>query len=185
MQPREPDEKAAQLERMLPGLRAFIRLRVGPDVRAQESCSDLVQSVCRELVEDWSVLEFPSDAALRSWLFTTALNKVRNRARDLHRLKRDVGREVRGSVGADLVAGYATLGTPSLAAMGVEQVERLEAAFDQLPDDHREVITLARIAGLPLAEVGARMGGRSAAAITMLLGRALAALGRLLGEPAS
>lgn len=171
---------ADQLGRMLPGLRAFIRLRTGPEIRAQESCSDLVQSVCRELIEEWSVLDFPNDAALRSWLFTTALHKVRNRARHMHQQRRDVGREVRGSQGAELAAGYADLGTPSAAAMTVEQIEQLEAAFDRLPEDYREVITLARLAGLPLADVGERMGGRSQGAITMLLGRALSALGREL-----
>lgn len=182
-------EKQAQMEdqlgRMLPGLRAFIRLRTGPEIRAQESCSDLVQSVCRELIEEWSVLDFPNDAALRSWLFTTALHKVRNRARHLHQQRRDVDREVRGTLGAELAAGYADLGTPSAAAMTAEQIEQLEAAFDRLPEDYREVITLARLAGLPLAEVGERMGGRSQGAITMLLGRALATLGRELGAAAS
>ncbi len=173
------------VDRHLPGLRAFVRLRVGPEMRAYESCSDLVQSVCRELVEDWPALEFENDAALRSWLFTTALNKVRHHARDMHRHKRDVRRVVGGTLGAELAADYAAIGTPSVAAMSQEQVERLEAAFDRLSEDHREVITLARIAGMPLAEVGQRMGGRSAGAVTMLLGRALTALGRELGEPAA
>ena len=183
----EPDKNSIDgaIERHLPGLRAFVRLRVGPELRAYESCSDLVQSVCRELVEDWSELSFDNDAALRSWLFTTALHKVKHRARDMHRDKRDVRRVVGGTLGAELAADYAALGTPSVNAMTQEQIERLEAAFDRLTDDHREVITLARIAGLPLAEVGARMGGRTQGAVTMLLGRALSALGRELGEPAA
>lgn len=171
------------VDRHLPSLRAFIRLRVGPEVRALESCSDLVQSVCRELVSDWPELAFENDAALRSWLFTTALHKVRHRVRDAHRAKRDVDRVVAGSVGATLAADYAAVQpTPSALAMSHEQVERLEQAFDRLSDDHREVITLARMAGLPLAEVGRRMGNRSTGAVTMLLGRALAALGRELAD---
>lgn len=168
------------LGRHLASLRAFVRLRVGPEIRAHESCSDLVQSVCRELVEDWSQLTFANDAAFRGWLFTTALNKVRMRARHLTQQRRDVRREVRGTVGAELAKGFAAVGSPSGAAMTAEQIERLEAAFDRLSEDHREVITLARLASLPLAEVGARMGGRTPGAVTMLLGRALAALGNLL-----
>jgi hypothetical protein len=39
--------------------------------------------------------------------------------------------------------------------------------------------------GMPLAEVGARIGVRTQGAVTMLLGRALSALGRELGEPAA
>jgi hypothetical protein len=38
---------------------------------------------------------------------------------------------------------------------------------------------------MPLAEVGARIGVRTQGAVTMLLGRALSALGRELGEPAA
>ncbi len=168
------------LAAQLPSLRAFIRLRVGPEVRAHESCSDLVQSVCRELVEDWSQLTFANEAALRGWLFTTALNKVRSRARAMHRQCRDVEREVRGPAASELLRSFAAFGTPSAEVVTQEQIERLETAFDELSEDHREVITLARLAGLPLAEVGERMGGRSPAAVTMLLGRALAALGTLL-----
>lgn len=184
--PEPPADRGARrdfgdlLATQLPALRAFIRLRVGPEVRAYESCSDLVQSVCRELVEDWSQLAFPNEAALRGWLFTTALNKIRSRARLLHRQCRDVGREVRGEAASELARGLAALGTPSAEAMTLEQIEMLEAAFDELSEDHREVITLARLAGLPLEEVGQRMGGRSPGAVTMLLGRALAALGILL-----
>jgi RNA polymerase sigma factor (sigma-70 family) len=170
----------ALLVRHLPGLRAFVRLRVGAEVRAHESCSDLVQSVCRELVEDWPRLDFADDAAFRAWLFTAALNKVRERARYLQRHRRDVRREVGGTAGADLAAGYAVLSTPSALANSAEQIARLEAAFDQLSEDHREVLTLARLAGLPLKVVGERMGGRSPGAVTMLLGRAMATLGAIL-----
>ena len=34
------------LEQHLPRLRAFVRLRMGPEFRAKESASDLVQSSC-------------------------------------------------------------------------------------------------------------------------------------------
>jgi len=46
------------LHRYLPGLRAFVRLRASPAVRAKESASDIAQSVCREVLEDlaWGVL---------------------------------------------------------------------------------------------------------------------------------
>ena len=50
----------------------------------------------------------------------------------------------------------------------------MEAAFDSLPDDYREVITLARIAGLSHAEI-ARQMARSESAVRMLLSRALVA----------
>jgi RNA polymerase sigma factor (sigma-70 family) len=67
--------------------------------------------------------------------------------------------------------------------MTAEELERLEAAFDRLPDDYREVITLARLVGLPLAAIGRQMGGRSEGAVSMLLARALTRLGLELGAP--
>jgi RNA polymerase sigma factor (sigma-70 family) len=60
--------------------------------------------------------------------------------------------------------------------MAREQIERLELAFDGLSEDHRKVITLARIVGLPHKDIAAEMG-RSESATRMLLFRALGQLG--------
>ena len=68
-----PEERVQQY---LPRLRAFVRARMSPAVRRRESCSDIVQSVCRELVENRSRLDFPDEARFRGWLFTAALTKV-------------------------------------------------------------------------------------------------------------
>ena len=40
------------LEQHLPRLRAFVRLRMGAQLRARESASDIVQSTCREILEN-------------------------------------------------------------------------------------------------------------------------------------
>ena len=64
------------LERHLPALRAFVRLRAGPAVAEHESNSDLVQSVCREVLEGAGAFEYRGEAAFKSWLFTTALRKI-------------------------------------------------------------------------------------------------------------
>ena len=91
----------------LPQLRAFVRLRVGPDLRVRESESDIVQSVCRELVEDWDDLDYRGEEAFRGWLFTAALSKVREKARFHGRQRRDKGREVADASG--FLAGDRTL----------------------------------------------------------------------------
>ena len=67
--------------------------------------------------------------------------------------------------------------------MAREELERIESAFDRLPEEYREVITLARIAGLSRAEIAERMGRREGAVRT-LLSRALARLAELLDERA-
>lgn len=163
----------------LPRLRAFVRAHLAPELRRRESASDVVQSVCRTLLRDRERFDFRSEAEFRAWLFTAALNKIRGKHRFHHRQQRDVAREVQPGGGGDgsddqslLERGYGAVGTPSRAAMAREQVDALEAALDRLESDHREVIALTRLAGLPAAEVAAVMG-RSEAAVRMLLGRAL------------
>jgi RNA polymerase sigma-70 factor (ECF subfamily) len=162
------------LEQHLPRLRAYIRLRMGPQLRARESASDLVQSACREVLENIGRYQHRSEANFRRWLFTTAARKVRDRV-DYHRAdKRDVDREITPPDGA-VAAVYADFVTPSADLDMRERVARLEAAFDRLPADYREVITLIRIVGLPHREVAEAMG-RSETASRMLLYRALAEL---------
>ena len=49
----------------LDDLRAFVRLKIDPRLRVRESGSDLVQSICREVLEDGvtGLLAPPGDAA--------------------------------------------------------------------------------------------------------------------------
>jgi DNA-directed RNA polymerase specialized sigma24 family protein len=57
-----------------------------------------------------------------------------------------------------------------------EDVLRLEAAMERLPEQYREVIGLCRIVGLSREQAGERMGGRAPGAVRSLLSRALVAL---------
>src|ERR1041384_6632547 len=109
-------------ERCLPGLRAFVRLRAGAQVRAHESCSDLVQTVCREVLVDLAGFRADSEAAFRQWLCSIALHKIWNRQKHWSAEKRDVAREVApGSESTvheqTLLSAYATVTTPSRSAL--------------------------------------------------------------------
>jgi len=175
---------AGLLERHLPELRAYVRLRAGALVRAHESNSDIVQSTCREVLEHIDRFRFPSESAFRQWLFTTALRKLQNRRDYYLAEKRDVLRQVEleSAQPADaegLLACYRGFTTPSRAFLLKEELERIERAMESLPDDYREVITLAKIVGLSRAEIGEQMG-RSEGAVKMLLARALAELAERL-----
>jgi RNA polymerase sigma-70 factor (ECF subfamily) len=176
----------ALLARHLPGLRAYVRLRAGPKVRAQESCSDLVQSVCRDVLGNLNGFRYEGEAAFRGFLCKAALRKIADRAEHWGAQRRDVAREVRidrGDHSADeaLLELYRRSGTPSEAASARETLDRIEAAFDALPDDKREAVVLERILGLPREEV-ARQMGRTPDAVRHLLFRGLAELSRRL-EP--
>src|SRR5688572_1769579 len=148
----------------LPSLRAFVRLRMGPALRAKESASDLVQSVCREILENRERYQFRSDENFKRWLFTTALRVVKNKARYWQREKRDAEREIRrGRPSASRSGGafsdcYRSMITPSRDALAREEVERFERAFETLPEEQREVISLARIVGLSHKEIAEHVG---------------------------
>ncbi len=165
--------------RHLPRLHAYVRIRMGPKLRAREASADVVQSVCRELLQDLDGFEYRGEGSFLRWLFSTALNKLRERARYYGRDKRDPGREAGLSVEA--MQAYAGIASPSQEVISAEEVDRIERVFDRLPEDYREVITLTKIAGVPYAEVAEFMG-RSSTAMRMLLGRALARLAEELEQ---
>lgn len=169
------------MEAALPELRAFIRLRLGPTIRARESSSDLLQSVCREALLESPTLEFRGERAFRRWLFTVAERKIIDRARYWNADRRNPGHE--GSsfddASADEIArlrdSYAAFMRPSREADLREQVERLEAAFQRLSERDREVLTLSRLMGMSHAEVAESLGIAEGAA-RMALARALTRL---------
>jgi len=71
--------------------------------------------------------------------------------------------------------------SPSEEAAGREALARLEAAFDRLDENEREIIVLARVVGLSHAELAQRLQCNEVAARKRLF-RALAALSVALGE---
>jgi len=163
------------LERHLPGLRAFVRLRSGPVLRARESSGDLVQSVCREILKNRGRLRHDGESGFKRWLYRTALRKIVNRHEYYQAAKRDVRREAPAAGSDEVLAGYGSLCTPSQEASANEQVACIEAAFDRLPEHYREVIVGSRLLGLSHAELAAQCG-KSESAIRTTLSRALAQL---------
>ena len=67
------------LARHLPGLRAYVRQRTGQAIRARESVSDLVQSVCREVIQHADRFQYGGEVGFKPWLYKTALRKIANR----------------------------------------------------------------------------------------------------------
>ncbi len=165
----DPDALDRLLAHYLPQLHAFVRSRLG-NLRQREESGDVVQSVCRQLVASRQTFEFRGEAPFRAWLFTTALNKIREKHRFHHLDKRDPGRVAHGLDPNDLPG--ADLATPSQEAAGNELADHLALAVASLPAEQREVITLVRTVGLP-HRVVAEMMGRSEGAVRQLLGRAL------------
>lgn len=168
------------LRKYLPDLRNYVQRQAGPVVRGRESSSDLVQSVCRELLENLADgrFEYRGEPEFRAWLRAAALNKVRHRGRYWEAARRAAGREVAGGQ-PGLEEGPAVHShTPSREVAQREAAERARRLFESLPERYRQVIQLARIEGLGHREIAARMG-LSEPASRMLLSRALARLATL------
>jgi RNA polymerase sigma-70 factor, ECF subfamily len=150
------------LERHLPTLRAFVRLRTNEQMRARESVSDLVQSICREVLERPDQVEFRGEAAFKNWLFGKVLNKIRDRRRFAHAEMRDVRREqplaMQREDRESLVTAYSSICAPPEAAIKAELWQNVEEAFDQLTEEQREVLTLSKLVGLSLKEIAERLG---------------------------
>ena len=186
---KDGDEVAIEslVVRHLPALHAFVRCRAGNALAGQESCADLVQSVCRDVLEHVGDYKYRGETAFKNWLFTAAANKLVDRHRFYHRECRDVAREV-SVAGSDatnaeqrLLDCYATLGTPSRALARQEELSRIEAAIDALPEHYREVIALSRFVGLSYAEIGEQTG-RSETSVRGMVARGLAKLTEVLAR---
>lgn len=160
----------------LAALRAFVRAKTSPDLRRREADSDLVQTVCREALRSLEDYEWQGAGSFRLWLFSLALNKLRNKHDYHHAQKRDRHREISEPQGYDrLAAAYRTVSTPSQNAIARELVEKVETAMDRLEPEQRDVIVLSRIVGLSHKEIGTQLGKSEGAARTAL-NRALAKL---------
>ena len=197
----------ALLAQHLPGLRAYVRLRCGAALRARESASDIAQSACRDVLENIDRFRWNGESGFRAWLYATALRKIADRNEYWTAQKRDMHRDVSlqalagasaggesgpghtGAGGAELATGadsplaaiYRGLCSPSQNAMGREALDRLEAAFDTLDDEQREIIVLARVVGQSHAEIAERLQCTASNARLRLF-RALAALSEALNS---
>lgn len=172
--------------RHLSVLRAFVRVKVGPGLLSRESVDDLVQSVCREVVQDLDQFEYRGERAFRAWLFKMACRKIVDRHRYNHRERRSPDREEPwpqakdGSGEAEeLLTCYSMMCTPSRDASAREEVARIEAVLQQLPEDQREAVSMSRMMNLSYGEIATVMS-RSEASVRGLVARGLAHLAEYL-----
>jgi RNA polymerase sigma-70 factor (subfamily 1) len=172
------------LDRHLPGLRLYVRERLSPSLLAKESGSDIVQSVCREVLEALHGFEYQGEAAFRGWLNQAALRKLVDRQRHYDTQKRGAGQELVSLSATALSSNEASLlarsiGSPSGDAIMREEVERLERAFEQLSVSDRTIVRMVYIHGMTHAQVAEKLDMTETAS-RKALSRALAKLSRIL-----
>lgn len=172
------DARDLLLAEHLPGLRAFVRAKTGPALRAREAASDLVQTVCREVLADLDTVECSEPVEFQRWLYAVALHKIVRKA-EYHAAEKRSPRREAAQDDDGLLQGYASICRPSEVVSSREQVARIERALDALSEDDRDVIVQARLLGMPSSEI-ASATGRSDVAVRKHLSRARARLALLL-----
>lgn len=157
---------------------------MGAPLRAQEASCDLVQSVCREILEHADRFRHDGEDSFRRWLLTTAHRKIADRAA-FYRAAKRAGTQRLDEIGSmeSVAEQYRTMCSPSRDASAREVLQRVEAAFDQLSEEHREVILGVRMLGLSHRELGERLH-KSEGAVRALLFRAMARLTEIVCEDA-
>ncbi len=178
------------LARHLPRLAGFVRKNEGGLPRNKESTADIVQSVCREVLEGLKEerFEYRGEAEFRGWLFEAALFKIKNRRRYWAAERRDPQRERRAQAGpeSDLTSPGEILAaagaSPSEDVASIEEAKRVRSLLDRLPERYRRVIELAHVEGLPHREIATRLEITEGSS-RMLLSRALARLATLSDGP--
>lgn len=155
-------------------LTAFVSTRMGPQLRKKVEIQDVVQDVLVAAFQSLNDFEPEGAKAFFPWLCGIAYHRILHLARQ-HFRNRELllDREIE-----------ARDGSPSATLRREERFSRLEAALEDLSSDHRQVILLARIEGLPLKEVGLRMN-RSPKAVSKLLRKALENLKENFGDTES
>ncbi|MCB9876644.1 MAG: sigma-70 family RNA polymerase sigma factor [Planctomycetes bacterium] len=160
------------VQRHLAALRAFVRLRMGAELRAREESCDIVQSVAREVLRHRDRFRHGGERGFREWLFTTASRKVSNRLKRWRTEKRSVARERPAELPSQL-AGLSP--SPSRHASAREELVAVEAAFDLLTPEQRDIVTMSRLLGMGHGEIAARLD-KSEVAVRKILSRAVARL---------
>ncbi|MCR9248635.1 MAG: sigma-70 family RNA polymerase sigma factor [bacterium] len=171
----------ALLVRHLPGLHGWVRLRMGALLRKRETEEDLVQSVAREVLDDLTEFEWRGEAAFRHWLYMKAQRKLIDKARHTGAARRSPAREESLHARSAVLSLAGDLISPSAAAIGQEEVERIQAAFEELPPDYQDAISMQRLCGLNFQEIAERMG-RSPGAVRNLVYRGLSRLALRIAE---
>ncbi len=156
-------------------LLSIIYLRMGRDLRIRMDPEDVLQDVAIEAIKGWHTLE--DENSVRAWLVVLTKRKLARILRDqVGVAARDPRRE--RAMKTDFPVADQRSG-PVTIADRKDRLSLLDQAMQQLPEDYREVILLARIEKLSAKEIGQRMQ-RSENAVHLLLGRALKNLAQIL-----
>jgi RNA polymerase sigma-70 factor (ECF subfamily) len=175
------------LDRFIPLLRLYVRqLQLGR-LRSWFDSSDVVQEALKRAVEGLNGFRGQSEAELVAWLHKVVRDAFIDIVRRIYAHKCDprLERSIEDAVadGDTPLGAYLTAVQPGPSTLAVrrEELLRLAAAVDRLPEAERDAVIGHYILELPLAEVATRIG-RTDRAVAGLLVRGKRRLRELLTE---
>ena len=161
-------------ERFRHRLLAFIRPQLGKHLRDRVDEEDVLQETLLKAYESIAAFRWEGEESFFGWLCGIARNAILRQTRRYLQIEAaEVDEEI-------LAPGN----SPSRVMRRDERWHRLREALKNLSADHRQVITLSRIEGVPVSEIAERMN-RSPKAVYQLLWRALQKLRESFGDTES
>lgn len=177
---RAGDQRAfdALFERVAERALAYIRARLGPRLRGKVEAVDVLQEAYVTAFGKLDDFAYRGPGSFAAWVCRIAGHVVADAADHFGALKR---RSPDGTRNVTALIDRARSRTgPATAAERAEQLERLEAALDELADDERQALLLRYFHERTLDEVAEELG-LHVSAVRRLIGRAMSRVGRALG----
>lgn len=170
-------------------VQAFVRSRLGPELRLEAESTDIMQETFLAAIWDFDQYEVQSQAGFIQWLSAIAENRIRQLARRTYAEKRDRRRQqalrrLRDSIHDESVQiePAASITLPGVALEKKEAQERLTVALDKLSPQGREVILLRTQGEATWPEIATIIGKGSESAARQLHARAMLELTSLLRD---
>ncbi len=162
-----------------PRLAVLIHYKMSPELQSRVEVDDLLQETFLVASRQIAKFEYRNAGSFMSWLARIADHVIVDAARHHGRQKRRPPemfplRTPSSPSGAEAVDSI----TPSRVFARKERVQRVLQKLDELPDDYRQVILLAKLVGLSTQEIAERLG-RSRLNVAVLLHRAVQRLREL------
>jgi RNA polymerase sigma-70 factor, ECF subfamily len=168
----DQDAFAALFERCRSRLAVIIHCRLSSDLRRDADVDDILQETMMRAFRDIQRFEYRAPGSFVSWASRIAEHVIVDAARSQDRQKR-AGEHVRlrsesNPGGPEPAHSY----TPSRIFRENESLGQLVETLNLLPEDYRRVILLAKVEGLAISEIAARLE-KSNEATSLLLHRAI------------
>lgn len=153
-------------------LTLLIHYKLNPELRRLTEVEDVLQETFFEAFRDLKKFRYERPGSFLGWLSRIADHAIADAARFHGRQKRRAELVRFRSAGNPDGPEPAESATPSRLLAEQESLQALIQKLDQLPDDYRRAILLAKVEGLTNIELAERLG-RSREAAALLLHRAI------------